>query len=96
LSESVAVFGLAAAPFRDPNWIFGMAIQIDKMVLLVTGGFAIVTTLAFGLLPAWRAGRSDPTEAFAGRLTASPSIQHERPECIAGGGNQILPAIQRE
>jgi predicted permease len=33
---------------------------IDKTVLLFTLGVAVFTTLLFGLLPAWRAGRVDP------------------------------------
>lgn|ERR1051325_214028 len=45
--------------FRDPNWHTGMSVQPDSMVFLVTGAFAILTTLFFGIFPAWRAGRSD-------------------------------------
>ena len=33
---------------------------IDRTVLLFTVGAAVFTTLLFGLLPAWRAGRVDP------------------------------------
>ncbi len=33
---------------------------IDRTVLLFTLGAAVLTTLLFGLLPAWRAGRVDP------------------------------------
>ena len=33
---------------------------IDRTVLLFTLGVAVFTTLLFGLLPAWRAGRVDP------------------------------------
>jgi predicted permease len=33
---------------------------IDRTVLLFTLGMAVFTTLLFGLLPAWRAGRVDP------------------------------------
>ena len=46
--------------FRDPNWGVGMSVQPDRTVFLVTGAFAMLTTLAFGILPAWRAGGSDP------------------------------------
>jgi predicted permease len=59
--------------FRDPNWGFGMLVQPDRMVFVVTGVFAILTTLAFGILPAWRAGRSDP-----GSLLKTRSVGGQR------------------
>ena len=46
--------------FRDPNSAFGMSVQPDVTVFLVTGASAILTTLFFGFWPAWRAGGSDP------------------------------------
>lgn len=46
--------------FRDPNSAFGMSIQPDMTVFLLTGVSAILTTLFFGFWPAWRAGKSDP------------------------------------
>jgi predicted permease len=75
LSESFVIAALGAALggaaawwgtplllqfFRDPNSAYGMSLQPDRMVFLVTGALAMATTLAFGILPAWRAGRSDP------------------------------------
>jgi predicted permease len=46
--------------FRDP--MMGQAVQVhpDRMVFWITGACAVATTLLFGALPAWRAGRSDP------------------------------------
>jgi predicted permease len=46
--------------FRDPNWGTGMSVQPDNTVFLVTGACAVLTTIFFGIFPAWRAGRSDP------------------------------------
>jgi predicted permease len=46
---------------------------IDKTVLLFTLGVAVFTTLLFGLLPAWRAGRVDPlAELKAGGAQGVP------------------------
>ena len=45
--------------FRHPNEGTGMAIDPDSTVLMVTAFFAVLTTLLFGSLPAWRAGASD-------------------------------------
>jgi predicted permease len=46
--------------FRDP--MMGQAVEVrpDRMVFWITGACAVATTLLFGALPAWRAGRSDP------------------------------------
>jgi predicted permease len=46
--------------FRDPNMFTALSVQPDSTVFLVTGAFAVLTTLFFGIMPAWRAGRSDP------------------------------------
>ena len=61
LGGAVAWYGspLLLQFFRDPNWGYGMNVQPDRTVFLVTGAFAILTTLFFGIVPAWRAGRSD-------------------------------------
>jgi predicted permease len=45
--------------FRHPNEGIGMSINPDATVLAVTGFSAVMTTLLFGSLPAWRAGASD-------------------------------------
>ncbi len=45
--------------FRDPNMFEGMSLHPDTTVFLVTGLLAVITTLFFGTLPAWKAGRSD-------------------------------------
>ncbi len=39
-------------------------IRIDRVVLLFTGGLSLLTSLIFGLLPAWKISRSDPNEAL--------------------------------
>lgn len=46
--------------FRDPMMGEAVSVQPDRMVFWITGACAIATTLLFGALPAWRAGRSDP------------------------------------
>ena len=46
--------------FRHPNEGIGLSITPDATVLIVTGFFAVLTTLLFGTLPAWRAGAADP------------------------------------
>ena len=54
--------------FRHPNEGIGMSINPDSTVFAVTGFFAVLTTLLFGTLPAWRAG--------AGRSRQSLEIAH--------------------
>ncbi len=39
-------------------------ISIDRSVLLFTGALSLLTSLVFGLLPAWKVSRSDPNEAL--------------------------------
>lgn len=42
--------------FRHPNLGVGLSVQPDSTVLLLTAFLAVLTTLLFGTLPAWRAG----------------------------------------
>jgi putative ABC transport system permease protein len=46
--------------FRDPMMFESMSIHPDKAIFWMTVLFAVVTTLLFGTLPAWRAARTDP------------------------------------
>jgi predicted permease len=46
--------------FRDPMMFESMSIHPDKAIFWMTVLFALVTTLLFGTLPAWRAARTDP------------------------------------
>ncbi len=46
--------------FRDPMMGEAISVQPDRMVFWITGACAVATTLLFGALPAWRAGRTDP------------------------------------
>jgi putative ABC transport system permease protein len=66
LSVSLAKVGfraiLAAAPETLPR---RDAVSIDGTVLLFALGLTLVTTLIFGLYPAWRQSRRDPREALA-------------------------------
>lgn len=55
--------------FRHPNMFEGMSVQPDTTVFYVTGFLAVVTTLFFGSLPAWRAGRSDAGILLRSRTT---------------------------
>ncbi|MGH9722096.1 MAG: ADOP family duplicated permease [Bryobacteraceae bacterium] len=62
--------GLLLPFFRHPNWGAGVSLEPDNTVFLVTALLAVTTTLFFGLLPAFRAGRSDPGTLLKSR-TAS-------------------------
>jgi predicted permease len=57
--------------FRHPNEGTGMSVTPDATVLLVTGFFAVVTTLLFGTVPAWRAGASDPGNLLKSRTAGA-------------------------
>ncbi len=46
--------------FRDPMMGEAISVEPDSMVFWVTALCAVGTTLLFGALPAWRAGRTDP------------------------------------
>jgi predicted permease len=46
--------------FRDPMMFESMSVHPDKAIFWMTVAFAVVTTLLFGTLPAWRAARTDP------------------------------------
>ncbi len=74
-----AVLGAAAAwygtplllPFfRTPMQGVGMQMEPDQTVFLVTAITAIVTTLFFGSLPAWRAARANPAGVMKSRSAA--------------------------
>ncbi len=56
--------------FRNPIMGQPISIQPDRMVFWVTGLCAIFTTLLFGTLPAWRAGRADPGVLLTSRTAA--------------------------
>ena len=62
--------GLLLQFFRHPNMGIGMSLEPDRTVFLVTAVFAVLTTLFFGILPAWRAGRSDPSILLKSRTSA--------------------------
>ncbi len=53
--------------FRSPNAAVGLEIQPDLNVLWITSALAVLTTLAAGLYPAWRAGAADPALALKSR-----------------------------
>lgn len=53
--------------FRHPNEGTGMSINPDAAVFFVTGFFAVLTTLLFGTLPAWRAGAADTSNLLKSR-----------------------------
>jgi len=55
--------------FRDPMMNEPLSIHPDKAVFWVTLGFAVVTTLLFGTVPAWKASRSDPGVLLKSRTT---------------------------
>jgi predicted permease len=45
--------------FMDPMDQWGLTVPLDRTVFLVTAVLAVFTTVLFGSVPAWRAGRSD-------------------------------------
>jgi putative ABC transport system permease protein len=47
----------------DKNKVF-LDLSLDSRVLAFTAGVAILTTLLFGLAPAWRGTRVDPQSAM--------------------------------
>lgn len=57
--------------FRDPMMYRPISVRPDSMVFWATGLCAIGTTLLFGTLPAWRAGRSDPGLLLKSRTAAA-------------------------
>ncbi len=61
--------------FRDPMMGQPIAVEPDRTVFWVTGLCAVGTTLLFGTLPAWRAGRSDPAVLLNSRTTAAARKQ---------------------
>jgi predicted permease len=52
--------GLLLRFFRDPMMMEPVSVHPDKTVFWITAVFAVATTLLFGILPAWRATRTDP------------------------------------
>jgi predicted permease len=46
--------------FRDPMMFESMTVHPDKSIFWISMAFAVLTTLLFGSLPAWRASRTDP------------------------------------
>jgi predicted permease len=56
--------------FRNPMMGQPISVRPDSMVFWVTGLCAIFTTLLFGTLPAWRAGRADPGALLTSRTAA--------------------------
>jgi predicted permease len=57
--------------FRHPMEGVGMSINPDATVFAVTGFFAVLTTLLFGTLPAWRAGAADPGNLLKSRTAGA-------------------------
>jgi predicted permease len=53
--------------FRDPMMGEAMSVHPDRSMFFAAGFFALLTTLLFGMLPAWRAGHSDPGELLKSR-----------------------------
>jgi predicted permease len=53
--------------FRTPMQGEGMRVEPDQTVFLVTALSAVVTTLFFGALPAWRAARGNPAGVMKSR-----------------------------
>ena len=61
--------------FRDPMMGEAISVHPDRMVFWITGACAVATTLLFGALPSWRAGRSDPAVLLTSRTTGGSRKQ---------------------
>ncbi|HKU28589.1 MAG TPA: ADOP family duplicated permease [Candidatus Sulfotelmatobacter sp.] len=61
--------------FRDPMMFESMSIHPDKAIFWMTVLFAVLTTLLFGTLPAWRAARTDPGLLLKSRTGTSDRRQ---------------------
>jgi predicted permease len=73
-----AAWGLGALLSLVPGGLPGLdRIPLDGWAFLFTFGVSLVTGLAFGLLPAWRAARASPHDALqeSGRRTAGSGRQ---------------------
>jgi predicted permease len=57
--------------FRHPNEGSGMSITPDATVFAITGISAVMTTLLFGTLPAWKAGSADPGGVLKSRTSGA-------------------------
>jgi len=55
--------------FRDPMMSEPISVHPDKAIFWMTAVFAVLTTLLFGTLPAWRAARTDPGTLLKTRTT---------------------------
>lgn len=55
--------------FRTPMMMEPISVHPDRSVFWVTLGFAVLTTLLFGTVPAWKASRSDPGTLLKSRTT---------------------------
>ncbi len=55
--------------FRDPMMGEAMEVHPDRSMLFIAGFLAVLTTLLFGALPAWRAGHADPGELLKSRTS---------------------------
>lgn len=55
--------------FRDPMMMESIAVHPDKAIFWMTAGIAVVTTLLFGTVPAWRAARTDPGALLKSRTS---------------------------
>jgi ABC-type antimicrobial peptide transport system permease subunit len=82
--------------FRHPNEGTGLSVTPDRTILLVTGVLAVLSTLLFGTLPAWRAGGADPWESvevpYVGRGAAAVAGTRIH---SGSGGAVILPGLDR-
>jgi predicted permease len=61
--------------FRHPNEGTGMSIEPDRAILLTTGFFAVLTTVLFGTMPAWRAGATNPGNLLRSRTPGAARRQ---------------------
>jgi len=61
--------------FRDPMMGAPISVRPDHTIFWVTGACAVATTLLFGALPAWRAGRSDPAVLLTSRTAGGSRKQ---------------------
>ena len=81
LAGLVLSFGASGFSMRCPQTCFrSQESRVNGRVLLFTFGICVVTGLVFGLIPAYRASKSDPNECLreGGRSTATKSRHRTR------------------
>jgi len=79
-SNRLLVDLLLLSPYAD---VMRFDLSIDSRVLILTAVVTFLTTLLFGLAPAWRASRADPVGALKGEAPSSGRYRLRRISLVA-------------